>query len=136
MNDNKIDSKLLLEAITPDHAINYNVRKIVFAICPDPFESNSNPLEVLKFGYKVSMDIAKRTESPVLCYAPKLAMYGFQQWTIRVGPISKQHLFDIQVSQMLRCHYVAVYGKEVTESMQNLLDVAKIRMSRIDFRNV
>ncbi len=130
-----IDSTLFLEAITPEHAMSYNIRKVVYVICDDPFESK-NPLEVLKRGYKISMDVAKRQESPLLCYSPKLAMYGFQQWSIRVGPISKQHVFDIQVSQMVKSHYVAVYGREITESMQKLIDVAKLKVGRIDFRNV
>jgi hypothetical protein len=63
-------------------------------------------------------------------------MYGFNQWTLRSGPFSDQQLFDMQVSIMLKCHYVAVYGNEYTNSMNQLLNIAKINMPRIEFRSL
>lgn len=134
-----IDSKQLLEAVKPidiKNSTRYIKRKLVFIICPDPFITKGNPMEILRMGYKAANDSGKRNESPLLCYSFKLGMFGFNQWTNRMGPFSDQQLFDMQVSMMLRSNYVAVYGKEYTESMETLIGVAKLNIPRIDYRSL
>jgi len=114
----------------------YNKRPLVYIIAPDPFELKSNINTILLFGNRASADSGKKNESPLLCYSLKLGLYGFNHWSIKPAPFSPQQVFDMQVSQMLKCNFVAVYGTEITESMDRLLAVAKNRMSRIDFRNI
>lgn len=134
-----IDSSVLLEAISNKdlpEAVKYYKRKVVFIISPDPFENNHKINDYLRYGMRAATDSGRRTECPVLCYTIKLGLYGFNQWNLQAGPFSKQQLFDMQVSQMLRCNYVAVYGNEYTESMNILLNVAKLTIPRIDFRTI
>lgn len=114
----------------------YHRRPLVYIIAPDPFDLKTNINTILMFGHRACADSGKRNESPLLCYSMKLGLYGFNQWTVRVAPFSPQQLFDMQVSQMLKCNFVAVYGTEFTESMERLIAVAKSRIPRIDFRNV
>lgn len=139
MSKTYFDAKDLLEVLSPDQtteAAKFVKRKVVFLITPDPFENTNKSNEYLKYGFRASFDCGRRNEAPVLCYSFKLGMYGFNQWTLRSGPFSNQQLFDMQVSEMLRCHYVAVYGNEYTESMNKLLNVAKLHIPRIDFRSL
>lgn len=114
----------------------YIKRPVVFIILPDPFDLKTNINMNLSFGYRVAADAGRRNESPILCYAFKLGLYGFNQWINHVTPFSEQQIFDMQVSQMLRCNHVAVYGKEYTDNMEKLINIARIRMSRIEFRNI
>lgn len=114
----------------------YRKRPVVYIIAPDPFDLKTNINTILMFGNRASADSGKRNECPVLCYSLKLGLYGFNQWTVRVAPFNAQQLFDMQVSQMLKCNFVAVYGTEFTESMERLIAVAKNRIPRIDFRNI
>lgn len=114
----------------------YTKRPVVYIIAPDPFDLKTNINIILSFGNRASAHSGKRNESPVLCYALKFGLYGFNQWSVRSAPFSDQQLFDMQVSEMLRCNFVAVYGTEHTESMERLLNVARNKMQRIDFRNV
>jgi len=139
MTDNLIDASDLLEAISNKDlpaAVRYNKRKVVFLITPDPFENHNKIMDYLRYGMRCATDSGRRTECPVLCYTIKLGLYGFNQWNLQAGPFSHQQLFDMQVSQMLRCNYVAVYGNEYTESMNRLLNVAKLNIPRIDFRTL
>lgn len=138
MINETIDAKDLLEAISTDSSrkYKYNKRKLVFIICPDPFENPQNQMEILRNGFKAAADSGRKMESPLLCYSFKLALYGFTQFTNRIGPFGDQQLFDMQVSQMLRSNYVAVYGNEYTESMQRLIDIASVSVSRIDYRRI
>ena len=138
MKYESIDAKDLLEAISSDQSkkFKYVKRRVVFVICPDPFENPQKQMDYLKYGFRASSDAGRKMESPLLCYAFKLGMFGFTQFTMRVGPFSDQQLFDMQVSMMLRCNYVAVYGNEYTESMQRLIDVATVSIPRIDFRTI
>lgn len=133
-----IDSKDLLEAISSkdlSNAVRYSKRKVAFIICPDPFESNK-PMDHLRYGMRCATDSGRRSECPILCYSIKLSLFGFNQWHMQAGPFNKQQLFDMQVSEMLRSNMVVVYGNEYTESMNNLLNVAKLNISRIDFRTI
>lgn len=114
----------------------YNRRPLVYIIAPDPFELKSNINTILLFGNRACADSGKKNESPLLCYALKLGLYGFNHWSVKPAPFSAQQLFDMQVSQMLKCKFVAVYGTEMTESMERLLAVARNKMPRIDFRNI
>ncbi len=138
-NKNLFESKDLIEAISSKEvteATRFVKRKVVFIICPDPFISKERPMDHLKYGYRAASDSGRRMESPIICYSFKLGMFGFNQWTTRMGPFSDQQLFDMQVSQMLRSNYVAVYGNEYTESMERLINVAKLNIPRIDYRTV
>lgn len=114
----------------------YYKRPVVYLIVPDPFDLKTNINTNLLFGNKAATDSGRKNESPILCYSLKLGLYNFNQWKIHVAPFSEQQLFDMQVSQMLRCNHVAVYGKEFTDGMERLIAVARNRMGRIDFRNV
>lgn len=114
----------------------YYKRPVVYLIVPDPFDLKTNINKNLIFGNRASADAGRKNESPILCYALKLGLYNFNQWKIHVAPFSDQQLFDMQVSQMLRCNHVAVYGNELTDSMNKLINVARNRISRIDFRNI
>ena len=114
----------------------YYKRPVVFVIVPDPFDLKTNINTNLMFGNKAAADSGRKNESPLLCYAFKLGLYNFNQWSVRVAPFSDQQLFDMQASQMLRCNHVAVYGKDITDNMQRLIEVARNRMGRIDFRNI
>lgn len=114
----------------------YTKRPLVYIIAPDPFDLKTNINTILLFGNRASADSGKKNESPVLCYAMKFGLYGFHSWSVKAAPFSDRQIFDMQVSQMLRCSFVAVYGTEITESMERLLAVAKNRMPRIDFRNI
>lgn len=139
MSKDIIDAKDLLEILNPketNDAAKFVKRKMVFLITPDPFENQNRSMEYLRYGFRASYDCGRRNESPMLCYSFKLGLYGFNQWTLRSGPFSNQQLFDMQVSIMLKCHYVAVYGNEYTESMDRLLNIAKIHIPRIDFRSL
>ena len=138
-DDVLIDAENLLEVLNSKEtagAIKFIKRKTVFLITPDPFENHNKANEYLKYGFKASYECGRRNEAPILCYSFKLGMYGFNQWTLRSGPFSDQQLFDMQVSIMLKCHYVAVYGNEYTNSMNQLLNIAKINMPRIEFRSL
>ena len=138
MTNESIDAKDLLEAISsnPGNKFKYTKRRVVFIICPDPFENPQKQMEYLKYGFRAAADAGRKQESPLLCYSFKLGMYGFTQFTNRVGPFHEKELFDMQVSQMLRCNYIAVYGNEYTESMQRLIDVASVSIPRIEFRTI
>lgn len=138
MNYESIDAKDLLEAISsnPSKKFKYVKRRLVFIICADPFENPQKQMDYLKYGFRAAADSGRKMESPLLCYSFKLGMFGFTQFTTRVGPFSDQQLFDMQVSMMLRCNYVAVYGNEYTESMQRLIDVASVSIPRIEFRTI
>lgn len=137
--DHLFDSSVLLEGLTSresGEASKYVRRKVVYIISPDPFISNDHPMDHLKFGYRASIDCARKQEMPVLSYAFKLGMFGFNGWSVRMGAFSDDQLFDMQVSQMLKSDFVAVYGQTYTESMQKLINVAKLKISRIDFRTI
>lgn len=114
----------------------YHKRPVVFIIVPDPFDLKTNINTNLLFGNRAAADAGKKNESPLLCYAFKLGLYGFNQWTNHVAPFNEQQLFDMQISMMLRCNYVAVYGKDYTENMDRLIEVARNRISRIDIRTI
>lgn len=137
--NNLIDSSDLLEAITNINegtAPSFVKRKVVFVICPDPFENPSKSNDYIRYGFKCANDVGRRNETPILSYSFKLGLFGFNQWTMRMGSFSDQQLFDMQVSQMLRSNYIAVYGNDYTASMDKLLSVAKLHMGRIDFRTI
>lgn len=137
-----IDSVDLLESISGSsrfaNSVRYSKRRLVFIISPDPFEEKLHPLDVLRYGFKVASNSAFRGECPIMSYSIKLALFGFNQWTLRTGAISNQQLFDMQVSLMLKCNYIAVYcNGDYTDSMNRLLDIARMNhISRIDIRSV
>lgn len=114
----------------------YIKKPVVFLIVPDPFDLKTNINSNLLFGNRAAADCGRKNEAPILCYAFKLGLYNFNQWANAISPFSPQQLFDMQVSQMLRCDRVAVYGKEYTEGMERLIAVARNRMGRIDLRNI
>lgn len=136
-NTDLIDSDVFLEAISLPEKIPYFKRKVVFIICPDPYESKT-PYDTLRYGFRAAADSGRKNESPELCYSFKLGLYGFNQWTLRTTPFSQQQLFDMQVSQMLRSNFIAVYSNDsvYTESMEKLLNIAKVNIARIDFRSI
>lgn len=116
--------------------IQFAKRKSVFLILPDPFESN-NQYQTFKFGQRCMIHSASRGESPLPCYAFKLALFGFQNLRIQTSPFSTQQLFDMSVGQMLKSHYVVVYSNGTyTENMKRLLSVAEQYVSRIDIRQM
>lgn len=116
--------------------IQFAKRKSVFLILPDPFES-TNQYQTFKFGQRCMIHSANRGESPLPCYAFKLALFGFQNLRIQTSPFSTQQLFDMSVGQMLKSHYVVVYSNGTyTENMKRLLSVAEQYVSRIDIRQM
>lgn len=129
----------LNEDISDDNTIrnvSFVKRKSVFLILPDPFESD-NSYQTFRFGQRCMIHSANRGESPLPCYAFKLALFGFQNLRIQTSPFSKQQLFDMSVSMMLRSNHVVVYTNGTyTETMENLLSVAKQYVSRIDIRQM
>lgn len=136
---NLIDSDDLIEAISSKdlpNAVRYTKRKLAFIICPDPYEIDSTPLKRLQYGMRCATDSGRRGEAPILCYSFKLGLYGFNQWHLQAGPFSKQQLFDMTVTQMIKTNFVIVYGDEYTDSMNNLLNVAKLTVNRIDYRTI
>ena len=114
----------------------YTKRPVVYLIVPDPFDLKTNINTNLIFGNRASADAGRKNESPILCYSLKLGLFGYSQWVNHVSPFSEQQIFDMQVSQMLRCNHVAVYGKEITDGMNALIANARNRMSRIHFRSI
>lgn len=114
----------------------YVKKKVVFIICPDPFnhENSMYGNTLLKDGFKHAADSGRKMESPIICYAYKLGLFGFNQWQNRLTSFSDQDLFNMSVSQMLKCDYIAVYGDKYTSDMEKLINVAKHHFTRIDFR--
>ena len=134
-----IEPDIMLEAISSKdipNTLRFSRRKVVFLITPDPFENPSRLQDYLRYGTRAAQDSYRKNECPILCYSMKLTLLGYNQWNTHSGPYTSQHLFDMQVSQMLRSNYVVVYGNEYTESMNNLLNIAKLNISRIDYRTV
>lgn len=141
-DDSLIDSSVLLEkSLSSDDlkkATRFVKRKVVFVILPDPFDKGvMSPMDRLRYGFKVANHSGLHHECPILCYSFKLGLYGFNQWSLRTGAFSEQMLFDMQVSQMLRSNYVVVYSNgDYTESMNRLLNIARLHIARIDIRSI
>lgn len=129
------DHEETITAIKKDKSA--NSKRSVFIVVPNPYLDKGNDKELFKYASRCIHDSLRRGETPVLCFSTTMGLYGFGQFMNSGLRISEHLLFDASINIMTDCDYVAIYvDNDISDSMEDIIGIAKIRVKRIDVRTV